>query len=81
MENKSDELLQEISQKLNVMIALNLRSVKDQSFKKDKKRKTGAGDLANYLASFNLSPKDISEIIEIPVQSARTLLTPKRRKN
>ncbi|HWD21434.1 MAG TPA: hypothetical protein VHB20_19365 [Verrucomicrobiae bacterium] len=71
----------DISRKLNVLIALSLRQLLgDTNFGPKTKRNQGAGDLARYLASMGLDAKDIAEILGSPVQSIRTLLTPKRRK-
>jgi hypothetical protein len=72
---------QEISKKLNVLIALSLRQLLgDKDFSPKTKRKQGAGDLARYLANMGLEAKDIAEILGSPLQSVRTLLTPTRRK-
>lgn len=77
----SDETLLTISRKLNVLIALYLRQLlSDKDFSAKGKRKQGAGDLVRYLNDMGLDAKDIAEIIESPLQSVRTLLTPKRRK-
>ena len=77
----TDETLQEISKKLNVLIALSLRQLLDErEFDRKKTRKLGTGDMARYLADLGLDPSDIAEILGAPVQSIRTLLTPKRRR-
>jgi hypothetical protein len=77
----NDNLLAEVSKKLNVLISLSLRQLAgDPDFSEKGKRKTGAGDLARYLADMGLDAKDISEILGAPLQSVRTLLTPNRRK-
>lgn len=77
----TDKLLEEISRKLNVLIALNLRSLSgDTDFEVKGKRKQGVGDVARYLASMGLDAKTISEILGAPLSSVRTLLTPTRRK-
>lgn len=71
----------ELSKKLNVLIALSLRQLLgDKEFSGDEKRKQGVGELARYLNSMGLDAKDIAEITGAPLQSVRTLLTPKRRK-
>ncbi|MBI5306098.1 hypothetical protein HZB04_00680 [Candidatus Wolfebacteria bacterium] len=81
MENNTEKLLEDISKKLNALLSLNLRIlVKDQNFDVKNKRRRGAGGLVNYFADFNLNPKDIAAILDMPTQSVRTLLTPKRRK-
>ncbi len=75
----SEKTLTEISQKLSVLIAFSVRQLlSDKEFSGKRKRK-GVGDLARYLADMGLGAKDISAILGAPVQSIRTLLTPKRR--
>jgi hypothetical protein len=77
----NDKTLSEISKKLNVLISLSLRKLlDDKEFVGTGKRKQGVGDLTRYLADMGLEAKDIAEILGSPVQSIRTLLTPKRRK-
>jgi SOS response regulatory protein OraA/RecX len=77
----NDETLSEISKKLNVLISLSLRKLlDDKEFVETGKRKQGVGDLTHYLADMGLDAKDIAEILGSPLQSVRTLLTPKRRK-
>lgn len=77
----NDNLSVEISKKLNVLISLSLRQLAgDSDFSETGKRKAGVGDLARYLSNMGLEAKDIAEILGAPVQSVRTLLTPKRRK-
>jgi hypothetical protein len=72
---------QEISKKLNVLIALSLRQLLgNKDFSQKAKRKQGAGELTRYLANMGLDAKDIAEILGSPLQSVRTLLTPTRRK-
>lgn len=76
----ADQLALEISQKLNVLIALSLRLLTgDKSFTKGG-RKQGAGELVHYLADMGLDPKDIAQITGSPLGSVRTLLTPTRRR-
>lgn len=71
----------EVSKKLNVLIALSLRQLLgDKEFSSVEKRRQGTGDIARYLNNMGLDAKDIAEIIGAPLQSIRTLLTPKRRK-
>lgn len=75
-----DEKLEEISNKLNVVVSLQIKSLLgDEGFSGEGRRK-GVGDLINYLAEFGLEADDISKIVNSPVQSVRTLLTPKRRR-
>ncbi len=76
----TEKAVAELSKKLNVLIALSLRQLLgDKEFSGDK-RKQGVGDLARYLNSMGLDSKDIAEITGAPLQSIRTLLTPKRIK-
>ncbi|TSC57219.1 MAG: hypothetical protein Greene041679_380 [Parcubacteria group bacterium Greene0416_79] len=77
----SEKLLGDISQKLNILIALTLKQLLgDKEFSGGDKRKQGVGEIARYLNKMGLDAKDIAEITGAPVQSIRTLLTPKRRK-
>ena len=77
----TEKLHLDISKKLNVLIALSIRRLlEDKHFGKKGKRRKGAGELTRYLADLGLEAKDIAEILGTPVQSVRTLLTPKRRK-
>jgi hypothetical protein len=77
----NDKPQDDISKKLNVLIALSLRQLTgDTDFSSGGKRKTGVGDLVQYLNGMGLEAKDIAEILGSPVTSVRTLLTPKRRK-
>lgn len=77
----SEETLTEISKKLNVLISLSLRQLSDDKDLSGKDgRRQGVGEMARYLADMGLDPKDIAEILSAPLQSIRTLLTPKRRK-
>jgi hypothetical protein len=75
----TEKILSEISKKLNVLIALSLRQLlADKEFSSNEKRKQGIGELARYFNNMGLDAKDISEITGAPLQSIRTLLTPKR---
>jgi len=77
----TEKILSEISKKINILIALSLRQLlEDKEFSGNEKRKQGIGELARYLNNMGLDAKDISEITGAPLQSVRTLLTPKRRK-
>lgn len=77
----SEKILSEVSKKLNILIALSLRQLLgDKEFSSGEKRKQGVGEIARYLNSMGLDAKDIAEITGAPLQSIRTLLTPKRRK-
>ena len=71
----------ELSKKLNVLIALSIRRLLgDNDFASNSKRKKGIGDLVHYLDGFGIDAKDISQILGSPITSVRTLLTPTRRK-
>ncbi len=77
----TEKILTEVSKKLNVLIALSLRQLLgEKEFSGNEKRKQGVGELARYLNNMGLEAKDIAEITGAPLQSVRTLLTPKRRK-
>jgi len=77
----TDKLLKEISRKLNVLISMSLERINDtRQFEKNGERIQGVGAMTRYLSDMGLDPEDISEIIGAPLQSVRTLLTPKRRK-
>lgn len=77
----TEKILTEVSKKLNVLIALSLRQLLgEKEFSGNEKRKQGVGELARYLNNMGLEAKDIAEITGAPLQSIRTLLTPKRRK-
>jgi hypothetical protein len=76
----TEELLKNISNKLNVIISLNLkRIIGDGDFFRKEKRTQGAGEIIRYLDSMGLNKKDIAEITGSPLASVKTLLTPKRR--
>ncbi len=78
MDNK---ILTEISKKLNVLISISLGRTNDiRLFDKNGEKIQGVGAMTRYLSDMGLSPEDVSEIIGAPLQSIRTLLTPKRRK-
>lgn len=77
----TEKILAEVSKKLNVLIAISLRQLLgDKEFSSNKKRKQGVGELARYLNNMGIEAKDIAEITGAPLQSVRTLLTPKRKK-
>jgi hypothetical protein len=77
----TEKTLLEVSKKLNVLIALSFRQLfGDKEFSGSDKRKQGVGEIARYLNNMGLDAKDIAEITGAPLQSVRTLLTPKRRK-
>jgi predicted transcriptional regulator len=77
----SKENSDELSKKLNVLIALSIKQLTgDRDLNSSKKRKSNVGDQARYLASMGLDPKDISLILGAPLSSVRTLLTPGRQK-
>ena len=75
----NDKDFNALSNKLNVIISLNFRLLlSDKEFRNS--RKKGTGEFAKYLSDLGLDAKDISLILGAPIQSIRTLLTPKRRK-
>ena len=77
----SDKKSEDMSKKINVLIALSLRQLLgDKDFSGGSKRKKGVGDLVQYLYGMGLEAKDIAAILGSPVTSVRTLLTPTRRK-
>ena len=77
----TEKILAEVSKKLNVLIALSLRQLLgEKEFSGNEKRKQGVGELARYFNNMGLEAKDIAEITGAPLQSIRTLLTPKRKK-
>lgn len=63
--------LQEISQKLNILIASTLT---------DNWEKRNRGEIIAYLSDMGLDAKDISKITGSPLTSVRTQLTPKNKK-
>lgn len=76
----SDRQSDDLSKKMNVLIALSFRQlIGDKDFSRAK-RKKGIGDLVRYLDGMGLDAKDIADILGSPVTSVRTLLTPTRRK-
>lgn len=76
----TEKILLEVSKKLNVLIALSLRQLLgDKEFSSGEKRRQGTGEIVRYLNRMGLDSKDIAEITGAPLQSVRTLLTPKRR--
>lgn len=76
-----DKTLQDISKKLTVLISLTIRQLTDdKEFGGKTKRKQSNGDIARYLADLGLDATDIAEILNAPLGSVRTFLTPKQRK-
>ena len=81
MANSRTDLSDEISKKLNVLIALSIRGLLGQeSFSARERAKHGVGDVIRFLADMGLDAKDIAPIVGSPLSSVRTLLTPARRK-
>jgi hypothetical protein len=70
----------DLSKKMNVLIALSLRQLLGDKDFTSTKRKKGVGDLVHYLHNMGLDARDIADILGSPVTSVRTLLTPTRRK-
>jgi hypothetical protein len=80
MASNSEAQSDDISRKLNVVIALSLRQLLgDKDFTKGKRRQ-GVGEIVHFLADMGLGANDIAAIVGSPVTSVRTLLTPTRRK-
>jgi hypothetical protein len=75
----NEKTLSDISQKLNVLISISLKSLMEDREFGSKRGRKGLGNVARYLADLGLESKDIAEILGAPVGSIRTLLTPKRR--
>jgi len=74
-----DDLLEEQSRKLNVVIALLLRILlKDEEF--TQKKRKGTGELAVYLKRQGLEYQDIAAILDSPVASVRELVSRGSRK-
>jgi hypothetical protein len=80
MNNMNERILSDISKKMNVLISISLKSLVGDKELESKKGRKGVGDSARYLAKSGLDAKDIAEILNAPVSSVRTLLTPGRRK-
>jgi hypothetical protein len=73
------DVLEEHSRKLNVVIALLLRQLlRDVDF--GSKKRKGTGELAVYLDRQGLSYQDIAAILDSPVASIRELVTRNKRK-
>lgn len=80
MASNGEALSDDISRKLNVLIALSVRQLLgDKDFTKGK-RKQGVGEIVHFLADMGLGANDIAAVVGSPVTSVRTLLTPTRRK-
>jgi hypothetical protein len=78
--SNSDAQSDDVSRKLNVLIALSVRQLLgDKDFTKGK-RKRGVAEIVYFLADMGLGANDIAAIVGSPVTSVRTLLTPTRRK-
>jgi hypothetical protein len=77
----ADKQPDDLSRKMNVLIALSLRQLLgDKDFASGGKRKKGVGELVQYLHGMGIDAKDIADILGSPLTSVRTLLTPTRRK-
>ena len=76
-----EEILADISAKLNVVIALFLRQLSgEKEFTGKTRGRRGTGDIARFLSGAGLGANDIAAILGVPMHSVRTLLTPGRRK-
>lgn len=80
MKRLESDLLVEISNKLNVLIAFAIRSRSDDDFNAKGKRKGSIGNVVTYLSGMGLSSNDIAAITGSPITSVRTFLTPSRKK-
>ena len=77
----SNDSMEDVSAKLNVLIALALRQlIGDKEFGKHSRGKKGTGDIARYLSDLGLGASEIAQILGVPLPSVRTLLSPYRRK-
>jgi hypothetical protein len=75
MVSNSDVQSDDVSRKLNVLIALSVRQLLgDKDFAKGK-RKQGVGEIVHFLADMGLGANDIASIVGSPITSVRTLLT------
>ena len=73
-----ENILQEQSRKLNVIIALLLRQLlRDTNFGVRKKK--GTGELAVYLDRQGLGYQDIADILDLPVASIGELVSRSER--
>ena len=80
MASKSDVQSDDVSRKLNVLIALSLRQLLgDKDFTRGRRRQ-GVSEIVHFLADMGLDANDIATIVGSPVTSVRTLLTPTRRR-
>ena len=75
-ERRDDDLLHEISKKLNVLIALSLRRPEGNNLFEKTQR---VGETARYLGSMGLDAREIADIVGAPLTSIRTLLTPSQK--
>jgi hypothetical protein len=75
-----EQILLNISKKLNVLISISLRHLRDDKSFGVKSGRKGAGDSARYLADLGLDAKDIAQIVGSPISSVRAFLTPTQRK-
>ena len=72
-----EDILQEQSRKLNVIIALLLRQLlRDTDFGvRNVRKKKGTGELAVYLDRQGLGYQDIADILDLPVASIGELVS------
>ena len=80
MASNSEAVSEDISRKLNVLIALSVRQLLDDKDFTKGKRKQGVSEIVHFLADLGLAANDIASIVGSPGTSVRTLLTPTRRK-
>lgn len=80
MSDNSEKILEDISRKLNALLALTLQIIADTKQSGNQRRKKRArGELVRYFGRLGLDAKDIAAILGAPLQSVRTFLTPKMR--
>lgn len=80
MDEAAKNLLSDISAKLDVLIALEMKKLPDGALDPANKRKQGVGDAARFLSGLGLPAVTIAKVIGAPIGSIRTLLTPSRIK-
>ncbi len=70
----TDEVIADISAKLDVLIAISLKLQENPDSKREK------GDLATYLREFGLPAKSIASILDSSQNSIQALLSQRRTK-
>ena len=80
MGETNENILSEISAKLNVLIALELSRCEEKDLLRSQRRRGGIGPLARYLRDLGLEAQDIAHVLGSSLQSVRTMLTPGQRR-